>query len=981
MSLTFVYPHFLWLLLLVPLTVGLGLMKPRPTNRTRLYGGLALRAGLMIAIIAALAGAQLRLRSNLLTTVFVLDASDSIPSEDRARGEDFIASAISSMDENNDKAAVVMFGQEALVEQIASQVKDRPTFASIPITTRTDIAAALQLAQALLPPEGAKRIVLLSDGRENLGQAIEQAELAASSEVELLYVPLGAPQGEVEALVEALEAPPEIRQGQTIPLTVVIQSTAATQATLRIFSDQDLVQSLEITLQPGTNRVQVDIPTSADDAQTGFRRFRAQIIPQQDTRLQNNEAGAFTVVYGPPGILMVEGQPGEGENLARALQASEMKLTRIAPADLPTSLPELAAYQAVILVNTPAAALPSGVMEALQVYVRDLGMGLVMIGGPQSFGAGGYLRTPLEKALPVDMDVRDKDLQANLALVLAVDKSGSMGRCHCDNPDLNQSYTPTLSGQPKVDIAKEAIMRSASALGEQDYLGVVAFDSQPRWVLELQKWVDPAALEGAISSFSAEGQTNLEAGVEAAYQALQNVSAKRKHIILMTDGWVRRGDLTPLATEMEKQGITLSVVAAGEGSAEYLLALSQIGGGAFYPATDIFHVPDIFLKETVKSVGEYIIEEPFYPLPSAPSPTLRGLDPAGMPLLLGYNGTTAKNTARMDLLTTRGDPLLATWQYGLGRSAVWTSDLRGQWGKQWVEWPGFARFANQLIDYVLPAPKVEGLSAQAGLQNRQAVVRLSALDPAGEPLNFLQGRVTLIAPDLSTQEIALQQVGAGQYQAAAEVSQPGAYLARLGVNQGDQSLGQMTLGLVVPYSPEYKDTGIDRGLLNELARLTSGGELSQAALAFAHNLPSAAQAREIGWPLMLAAALFFPVDVALRRLVFTRRDWQKAQAWLSERAAPLLRRRAAAPGEQPRVLGQLFEARDRARTRREAPPRPVDRLDIPAAPRPDAPPSAPPTAPQPPTAQPPAPKDPPVPGEADALARLREAKRRAGRRG
>jgi Ca-activated chloride channel family protein len=174
-----------------------------------------------------------------------------------------------------------------------------------------------------------------------------------------------------------------------------------------------------------------------------------------------------------------------------------------------TTLAELASYDAVILVNVNASSLPSGIMETLQTYVRDLGLGLVMVGGRDSFGAGGYLRTPLEETLPVEMDVKNKDLQANLALILAVDKSGSMGRCHCDNPDLNQTYTPSETGQSKVDIAKEAIMRSANALGNQDFLGILAFDDQPRWVLPIGKLVDPLTLEKAISSFQAEDKPTL----------------------------------------------------------------------------------------------------------------------------------------------------------------------------------------------------------------------------------------------------------------------------------------------------------------------------------------------------------------------------------------------------------------------------------------------------------------------------------------
>lgn len=925
MSLSFVYPQYLWLLLLLPITLGLGLLARRSLGCSRLWSSLATRALLLIALVFALAGAQLRLRADFLTTVFILDVSDSISAEEQAIGEALIKDAIernkdalgSTQMKAGDQAAVILFGADALVERLPFEDASLPDLSSVPVTTRTDIAGALQLAQAILPAEGSKRLVLLSDGRQNLGKAIEQAELAAANDIQLLYIPLGKPQGEIEVLIETLEAPTDVRQGENIELLAIIHSTDRVNAALRIFDSGNLIQTQELLLQPGVNRVSATVkaappdPSSSDTGASGFRRFRAQIIPDADTRLQNNEASAFTVVHGPPSVLLIEGQAGEGENLANALAAAEMHVERIASTHVPTTLAELAAYQAIILVNVNAAALPSGFMETLSTYVRDLGMGLVMIGGPDSYGAGGYLRTPLEDVLPVDMDVRNKELQANLALVLAVDKSGSMGRCHCDNPDLNQTYTRAESGQPKVDIAKEAVMRSASALGDQDYLGVVAFDNQARWVLDVKPLVDPLALEQAIGSFQAEGQTNLQAGVTAAYKALENVPAKRKHIILMTDGWVHEGELTTLAQEMNNQGITLSVIAAGSGSAEYLAALSEIGGGRYYPATDILNVPDIFLKETVSSVGQYIIEEPFYPLSAMPSPALRGLDADNLPPLLGYNGTTAKNTARLDLLTERGDPLLATWQYGLGRSAAWTSDMKGQWAKEWLSWQDFPRFAAQMVGWVLPAPQVEGLTAEAILENGQAIIQLEALDNTGRPLNFLDVMATIVGPGLETSEITLKQIGAGQYEASRLISSSGTYLIRLGVNDNDQSFGQITLGLVVPYSPEYITTGIDQGLLSELARITGGGEFVNIEQLWEHNLPSTTAAREIWQPLLLFAILLFPLDVAIRRVMFGPKDLHRSYAWLQER---LLARRKVLAG-QPHLLGQLLKARDRARHR------------------------------------------------------------------
>ena len=966
-GIAFVYPPFLWLLLLIPLTVALAAVGRRTLQRARLWGSLALRILLLLLLILALAGIQVRLPSSTLTAVFVLDASDSIPAEERARGEDLIQAAIQDMP-SGDRAAIVVFGEDALVERLASPDSRLSEITSAPVSTRTDIASALQLAAALFPSEGARRLVLLSDGRENLSFALKQAELAALQDIQLTYVPLGGDQ-EVEVLLESLEAPADIREGQNLQLRVTVRSSAAMKASLRILDGDQLIHTEEMNLRAGSN---TPAPIEVESPSVGFHRFRAQIVPDADNRLQNNESSAFTVVYGPPYILVVvgsesEGQPGEGENLIPALEAVKMKVDVRTPSEMPSTLPGLAAYDAVILVNVPAAALPSGAMEALPVFVRELGKGLLMVGGENSFGAGGYLRTPLEEAMPVYMDVKSRELNANLALIVAVDKSGSMGRCHCDNPDLNQTYTAAETGQPKVDIAKEAIMRSAAALGPDDYLGVVAFDSQAHWALEAQKLVDPLALEGAIGAFQADGQTNMASGVSAAYDALKGISARRKHIILMTDGWVRTGELNALAREMAGEGITLSVIAAGEGSAKYLEALAKDGEGRYYPATDMMHVPDIFLKETVKSVGQYIVEGSFFALPMSSSPALRNIDTNELPLLYGYNGTSPKTNARVDLIMPNGDPLLATWQYELGRAAAWTSDLKGQWASDWVQWHDFARFASQLTGWLLPSPQVEGLVPSVSLQDRGALIQLLAHDKEGRPLNTIEATARLIAPDLSSVEIPLKQVGAGRYEALAKTSAPGTYLVWMGASQDEQPLGQMNLGLVVPYSPEYRAQGLNIGLLQELARITGGGPLETPAQVFLHNLPSAESAREIWRPLLLLVALLFPLDVAIRRVLFSRSDLQQARAWVGER----LSRKKASAQPRERVLNPLFNARERARLHTDRQPRaiptppPAQPAETPARPSQEPGPHTVDTSQQPP--------------EEEAMARLRAAKKRARR--
>ena len=349
---------------------------------------------------------------------------------------------------------------------------------------------------------------------------------------------------------------------------------------------------------------------------------------------------------------------------------------------MPSDLAGLSGYEAVVLVNVPARALPVKAMAALPAYVRDLGKGLLMIGGKESFGVGGYGHTPLEEAMPVYMDVRNREERPNLALVFIIDKSGSMNACHCSGPN-RQTAQFRQGGVPKVDIAKDAMVQAAALLGQQDTLGVVAFDDSAHWVLPAQRGVSVSAVQDAVASVAPLGTTNVRAGLLAAEDQLNHTDARIKHAILLTDGWTSSGANLEIARRMRDAGITLSVVAAGSGSADYLANLASEGGGRYYPAQDMADVPQIFVQETITAVGNYIVERPFTPAFGVDSPVLAGLR-NGLPPLYGYNGTTIKETARAALVSDDGSPVLAQWQFGLGHTAAWTSDANGRWAKDWV---------------------------------------------------------------------------------------------------------------------------------------------------------------------------------------------------------------------------------------------------------------------------------------------------------
>lgn len=916
MTIRFLYPAALWLLLVIPLAVGLALPGRPRLPRGRRWASLGLRVLILALLVLAVAGAQIHRPVRQLAVAFLVDASDSVSPAAREQATGFIRAALAAMPDG-DEAAVVVFGKDALVERTAGAARTLPDLASVPITTRTDIAEAVQLGLALLPGDRQKRLVLLSDGQPNEGNALQAAELAAARGVPLDVVPIGGSAPGPEVLLSRVEAPSPIRQGQQFELTVVVESNVATTARLRVLDDTGVLYDQNIALQPGPTTVAVPVRAG----QPGFRRFRAIVEAAEDGRSQNNEAAAFTLVEGPPQVLVVvdPASATEAEPLLQALEAAQMKVQVVAPGEVPQELTRLAAFDSVVLVNVTAESLPRATMEILPTFVRDLGHGLVMVGGPQSFGAGGWLRTPVEQALPVEMEVRPKEQQANIALVLAVDKSGSMGRCHCDDPNNARQQAQRLeSGLPKVEIAKDAVLQASFALGQMDFVGVVAFDSSAHWSLRPAPFPGEAAIEQAIAPIEANGQTNIFAGLDAAEGSLRQVPARVKHIILLTDGWSRAGDYQALAERLAAEGITLSVVAAGRGSADQdLQRLAERGGGKFYQAADIGDVPQIFLKETIRAAGRYVIEEPFLPASATPSRILRGIDPTRLPPLLGYNGTTPKPAATVALLTPQEDPLLAQWRYGLGRTVAWTSDLSGRWAGDWIAWPQFGDFAAQLVGWTLPDPQSPRLDVQAGIEGGDAVIRAVATDEQGQPRNFLETTAQIIGPDLEAITAELPQTAVGQYETRLSLDTVGAYLVTV-TQRGDdgEPVAGATLGLVVPYSPEYRLLAPDTTLLRQLAA-TSGGrvlaaEVAQAPAVFEHPPQPVTRSTDLWPPLLVLAVLLFPLDVAVRRLLITAADLARLRAALTARTP---RRRRPSEVSQPVLDRALFKAKQRGERR------------------------------------------------------------------
>ncbi|MGI8928194.1 MAG: VWA domain-containing protein, partial [Candidatus Limnocylindrales bacterium] len=824
-------------LLLLVVTLGLSLAARHHLAKGRRRVSLVLRTVILGSLVLALAGFHLVWPVDRLTTVFVVDMSDSVGQAGRESALSFLRESLEERPEG-DKAAIVAFGGEALVERLPAELTDLDRIASVPATSATDIGGALRLASALFPDDTQKRIVLVTDGNDTTGRGQSEASLAASRgvQIETFVVGLGAAE---ETIIQRVHSPTTARVGEDLEIEVTISSTVAQPASVRLFGDGTQIGVQNVNLIAGLNSVV--FTTRATEA--GFHTFRARVEAEHDTFAQNNVGDSHTIVNGDPRILLISGSVEAGGNVRNALEAENQDVTEVTPAQAPTELTGFASYDAVVLADVAASRLGMARMLALQVYTRDLGRGLVMLGGPNSYGAGGYKRTPLEEALPVDMDVRDRDRQPDIALVVVIDKSGSMDACHCNTA--NRDGGVAISGVPKVDIGKEAILRAVSALTERDEFGVVSFNENAHWEIRTAPLGSIGDVEGLIAGIRPDGQTNIFAGLSEAVASLEQTSATRRHIVLFTDGWSSSGEYDQLLTRMAAAGITLSTVGAGGGGAgDFLGDLARRGGGRYYAATDPATIPDIFLKETQQVSGQQIVEETFFPILTSSSPILRGLED-GLPQLRGYNGSTAKAAAQTVLVSTRDDPILAQWQYGLGRSVAWTSDGQGRWAANWVGWDGFNRFFSQLVAWTFPGEESGGLEAEFITEGDATRLQLRSVESDGTPRNFFDTVVGITDPTFDLRELRLDQIAPGVYETDLGSLTPGAYALRFVQTKPGETPLARTVMLIAPTPAEYRLLGTNERLLSALRGATGGEALEEGAQAWEHDLGTTTAATDL----------------------------------------------------------------------------------------------------------------------------------------
>jgi len=823
---------------------------------------LWLRAAIVILLLLALAGLNLVRPTRELFVVFAVDRSQSVGGEGNRTVDAFLEKAAPLAGSNH--FAVLPFASEPgsvrngveAVDEIKKAATSESTKAAGPRKPDaeptdakgldrkgTDLSAALEVAAAAVPPFYVPRIVLLSDGNATTGDSLKTAA-ALRGKVEVLTVALPG-RTDPEVQLSAVSAPAQVQQGEPFNVEVLIDSNHDDeQGKVEIYRGDIKVADQAVKLKKGENRVVLKQTIELG----GLTPLTARLKGYKDTLLDNNSDFGLVAVAGKPRVLLVDSDPDQAKHLTWALEEQNMQVDTRPPRGAPDSLAELQNYDLFVLSNVPATALTMRQMEVARTYVQDLGGGLLMLGGDQSFGLGGYYKTTIEEILPVRSDFEKEKEKPSLAMMLVIDKSGSMG------------------GE-KIEMAKEAARAAVELLSPSDKVGVLAFEGENFWVSEMHPCSDKGFVLDRIAQLEAGGGTVMAPAMEEAHETLRGTVAKLKHVIILTDGISSPGDFEGIAQAMAADRITVSTVAMGADADQALLEdIARIGNGRYYMADDPAQVPQIFAKETVTASKSAINEQPFAPTIVRPTQVLNDIRLDEAPFLLGYVITRPKPTAEVILATEAGDPLLAWWRYGLGMSVAFTSDAKGRWAAEWLSWPQFGQFWAQVVRHSLRKAEAKGTVVQVDRHGRRATISLDAIEPSGKFLNRAATELTLVDPQLTTKKIEMVQVAPGRYQAEFDTTRSGSYQLMFSQTKDSQLVGRQSRGLAVGYPDELRLRPTNTELLRSIASASGGRFDVKPESVF--DAPERTAPRAVPlWPyLAAAAALLFVLDVALRRI-------------------------------------------------------------------------------------------------------------------
>ncbi|MCK4871966.1 MAG: VWA domain-containing protein [Phycisphaerales bacterium] len=931
--------------------LGLRSLHMRPLRR---WSAIVARLAVLTLLSMMLAGTALVRETNKATVIGVIDVSGSVRDfvrlphvPEEGYGDSSLAylrwwfrKAVADRGPDDRFGLIVFDGTTfAVAAPTAGEYADDQL--DIRLVDGTNIEQAIRLAAAMFPPDATRRIILATDGNETTGDAVAAAveaaggalasrtrspadeSYAARTPIDVLPLPY---QVRREVIVESVDAPPTAPSESTITLRITLSSTDETTGILQVtregrpvdLNGQRTGTGRRIRLRPGRNVELVEVPLSLSVVHR-FEAFFEATTATADTLVGNNRGEAFTVSPGKGSVLIVDNNENPtGGTLENTLRRLAINTQRFPASSLPRDLLSLHKYDLIILNNVPAEQIPPAKQRAIAEYVSKLGGGLVMVGGVDSLGAGGWKGTPLEPILPVKLDLPEQLIIPTAAVAFILDNSSSM------------FHTVFGTGETQQQIANEGAALAIETLDKTDLVTVITFNNTAREVVPLTKNADPKQISHLVRSIAPSGGTRMYPALAMAHESLRDCEAQVKHVILLSDGRSMPGPFTELAKQMRNDHITVSTIAVGDDADDATLRdIADYGDGKFYRVHQPALLPRIFIKD-VRVVRKPLVREiPFKPalLPSG-SPLTTGL--STLPTLDGLVLTQAREDETVTLAAVHpdGSPVLAHWNVELGQVAAFTSTADGEWASRWIQGEAYQKVWGQ-IARVIARPAASGDSElRVEITDGLLHIRLDAADRQGTPLDLLTVPGFVYPPTGDPVRVTLNQTGPGTYEATTRAEDAGNYVVALTPRKGNVRMAPIVGGANRAIGPEYGRLQSNEALLKRISDMTGGRLLAlddpySAGLYDRSTRAPVYASQPIWMSLMWWCLGLLLLDIGTRRVAWDRYVSKAAAIEFTRRAAESVRSRGH---EATATLGALRTRSDQAESQRDSLAQDVDKL-------------------------------------------------------
>jgi Ca-activated chloride channel homolog len=848
-DLTLAHREALYLLAVPAVVLAWGLIFARELRR---IWAPIMRALVLALFVLALADPQQVMRAEGAARPAVVDASASITPAMRT----WTAALLRDQLKLRGSDPALTFAGKTMPGTIESVEKDfdsgQPCAACAP--GATDIETAL-FHLAADPDAHGGPAVLVTDGWENRGDVGRAISALLSAQIRLdIFTPPGA-KSIPNVAMTALTLPPALTKAEPFALGVTMQNLndAGVAGTITVYRDDAQIDQRRVTLKPGEQRFDFPVRTEAAGLASYSASFKAD-NPALDVYPEDDSLKGWVGVGAQRKLLILTDNTRDAQYLDTVVRRMGLD---------PTVIPltggqwngSLAGYDAILINNVPRERLAPAAQSAMAAYV-ERGGSLAMIGGDSSFGLGGYESSPLETVLPIIMKP-PQHRERKRALVLIIDKSGSMGRNN------------------KLTYAKAAAVTVTKSLRDSDLVSVIGFDSQPFVVVPLEPFSQAKPyFDKMVGQLAAHGQTYLIPALRQAEHDLADSGAQVMHVVILTDG--ETGGTADMYYDLvsrmhHEMGATISTIAVGrEANVALLQAIARYGGGAYYQTDSPQNLPDLFVQDFQAHGGEAtMVEKSFSPHTIAPDEVLKDLAGRQLPPILGYDSTDLKPRADMSVYVDRSgtrEPIVASWKYGAGKAIAVTTDASGRWSGQWVRSNVFQPVWDRLLGWMTPeAPSEPKIDVALGYNNGRINIKLT--DYGTESTGIAHVVNALVTrPDGSKIETTLSEDVPGELSGSIEAAEPGNYYFEVRAPFGkDQKFPPLAYTVSPAVNAEVPRPEPNFGLLERLASAT-GGRLNPAVSEIASARPVIERRESLNPFLIVAAMLLLIGEALVRRL-------------------------------------------------------------------------------------------------------------------